>query len=158
VLLIVAFGFGLFHGLGFAGGLLEAMKGMPGVNLAVALVAGVGSDWPFETFPQYLDAIERRGSAINVGAMIGHTPVRLFVMGEEFCAGLGALVDRMGPPKGGALALGVSGGFGMLSAGMLGGPLIGFKQDYYASKHLKETLAVSTAEFVESKGADLVRF
>ena len=37
--LIVAFGFGLFHGLGFAGGLLEAMKGMPAVNLAVALAA-----------------------------------------------------------------------------------------------------------------------
>lgn len=33
-----AFFFGLFHGLGFAGGLLEAMEGMPGVAIAVALV------------------------------------------------------------------------------------------------------------------------
>jgi len=46
------------------------------------LFAGVPWD-DFETFPQYLDAIERRGSVINVGAMVGHTPVRLFVMGEE---------------------------------------------------------------------------
>lgn len=34
-----AFFFGLFHGLGFAGGLLEAMDGMPGVAIAVALIA-----------------------------------------------------------------------------------------------------------------------
>jgi hydrogenase/urease accessory protein HupE len=37
--LIIAFGFGLFHGLGFAGGLLEAMHDMPTINLAAALVA-----------------------------------------------------------------------------------------------------------------------
>ena len=48
-----------------------------------ALQIGLGSEWPFETFPQFLDAIERRGTAINVGAMVGHTPVRLYVMGEE---------------------------------------------------------------------------
>lgn len=37
--LIVAFLFGLFHGLGFAGGLLETMQGMPTSNLVVALIA-----------------------------------------------------------------------------------------------------------------------
>jgi hydrogenase/urease accessory protein HupE len=37
--LAVAFIFGLFHGLGFAGGLLNAMQGMPAINLAVALIA-----------------------------------------------------------------------------------------------------------------------
>ena len=36
--LAIAFGFGLFHGLGFAGGLLEAMDGMPSLNLAAALL------------------------------------------------------------------------------------------------------------------------
>ena len=34
-----AFFFGLFHGLGFAGGLLEAMEGMPGIAVATALIA-----------------------------------------------------------------------------------------------------------------------
>ncbi|MBM3408023.1 MAG: amidohydrolase family protein [Betaproteobacteria bacterium] len=48
-----------------------------------ALQAGLGDDWPFESFAQYLDTIETRGTAINVGVMVGHTPVRLFVMGEE---------------------------------------------------------------------------
>lgn len=42
-------------------------------------------------------------------------------------------------PKGGAVAIGMIGGVGMLSAGLLGGPAIGFKQDFHASKNLKET-------------------
>jgi MFS family permease len=41
-------------------------------------------------------------------------------------------------PKGGAIVIGAMGGIGMLSAGLLGGPGIGFKQDYYASQELKE--------------------
>jgi MFS family permease len=41
-------------------------------------------------------------------------------------------------PKGGAVAIGMLGGVGMLSAGLLGGPAIGFKQDYNASAKLKQ--------------------
>jgi hypothetical protein len=37
--LAVAFGFGLIHGLGFAGGLLAAMSGLPRVGIWVALGA-----------------------------------------------------------------------------------------------------------------------
>ena len=37
--LAIAFGFGLFHGLGFAGGLLSAMAGMQGVAIATAIAA-----------------------------------------------------------------------------------------------------------------------
>ncbi|WP_341911318.1 amidohydrolase family protein [Ferrovibrio terrae] len=57
---------------------LERVEAMP-LN---ALEAGLGNDWPFETFPQYLDALDKMGTAINVGAMIGHTATRLYVMGE----------------------------------------------------------------------------
>ncbi|HVT76758.1 MAG TPA: amidohydrolase family protein [Acidimicrobiales bacterium] len=43
-----------------------------------------GIPWDeFETFPQYLDCVRRRGSALNFAAYIGHTPVRLYVMGED---------------------------------------------------------------------------
>ncbi|MBC8114929.1 MAG: MFS transporter [Candidatus Saccharimonas sp.] len=42
-------------------------------------------------------------------------------------------------PKGGAITIGAIGGMGMLSAGLLGTPGIGFKQDYFASAQLKET-------------------
>ena len=62
--------------------ILRTLENVEGMSLE-ALRAGVGEDWPFETFPQFLDAIERRGPAINVGALVGHTPVRLYVMGEE---------------------------------------------------------------------------
>jgi N-acyl-D-aspartate/D-glutamate deacylase len=43
----------------------------------------VGVPWDeFESFPQYLDAVERRGTSLNYGCYVGHTAVRLFVMGE----------------------------------------------------------------------------
>ena len=43
-----------------------------------------GVPWAeFETFPQYLDAIERRGVALNYGCYVGHTAVRLYVMGPD---------------------------------------------------------------------------
>jgi N-acyl-D-aspartate/D-glutamate deacylase len=61
--------------------ILRTLEKVEGMSLA-SLEAGCGDDWPFETFPQYLDAIERRGMAINVGALVGHTPLRLYVMGE----------------------------------------------------------------------------
>jgi MFS family permease len=51
-------------------------------------------------------------------------PTMLGVVGERF-------------PKGGALAMGAMGGIGMLSAGLLGGPGIGYTQDVYASAELQ---------------------
>ncbi len=62
--------------------IMQTLEKVEGMSLE-ALEAGLGASWPFETFPQYLDALEKRGSAINVAALFGHTPLRLFVMGEE---------------------------------------------------------------------------
>lgn len=42
-----------------------------------------GITWEWETFPEYLDAAERRGSAINLGFLAPLTPFRHFVMGDE---------------------------------------------------------------------------
>ncbi len=43
----------------------------------------VGVPWDeFETFPQYLDVVERRGVALNYGCYVGHTALRLHAMGE----------------------------------------------------------------------------
>ncbi len=44
------------------------------------LMAGV--EWEFETFPEYLDAVRRRGTDINFTAYIGHSALRLYVMGD----------------------------------------------------------------------------
>lgn len=49
---------------------------------------------------------------------------------------LGVVSDRF--PKGGAITIGAMGGIGMLSAGLLGGPGIGYNQDYAASKDLRQ--------------------
>lgn len=58
---------------------LEKVEGMSYDSLR----AGLGVDWPFVTYPEYLSSVEGRGSAINVASLIGHTPLRLFVMGED---------------------------------------------------------------------------
>ena len=42
-----------------------------------------GIDWDFETFPQYLQLLKRKGSAVNVAAYIGHSSVRTWVLGEQ---------------------------------------------------------------------------
>lgn len=44
-------------------------------------VLRAGIDWDFETFPEYLDMLERRGTALNIGAFIGHSSLRTYVMG-----------------------------------------------------------------------------
>ena len=62
--------------------IMQTLEKVEGMSLE-ALEAGLGMNWPFETFPQYLDALEKRGSAINVAALFGHTPLRLYVLGEE---------------------------------------------------------------------------
>jgi N-acyl-D-aspartate/D-glutamate deacylase len=44
----------------------------------------VGVPWEeFETFPEYLSAVARRGTALNYGCYVGHTALRLWAMGEE---------------------------------------------------------------------------
>jgi N-acyl-D-aspartate/D-glutamate deacylase len=46
-----------------------------------ALLAGIR--WDFESMPQYLDMLERRGAAVNVAAFVGHSSVRTYVMGGD---------------------------------------------------------------------------
>jgi N-acyl-D-amino-acid deacylase len=62
--------------------IMRTLEKVEGMSLD-ALQAGLGERWPFETFPQYLDAVEQRGTALNVAVLLGHTPLRLYVMGEE---------------------------------------------------------------------------
>ena len=42
-----------------------------------------GIVWNFETFPEYLDFIENRGVGPNVAAYVGHSSVRVYVMGKD---------------------------------------------------------------------------
>ena len=65
-------------------------------------------------------------------------PTMLAVVSERF-------------PKGGAVTLGMVGGVGMLSAGLLGGPGIGFKQDKFASEKLEQTSPETYARYKADK-------
>ena len=55
---------------------LENVEGMDPASLS----AGIA--WEFETFPDYLDLVRRRGTSLNFTAYIGHTALRLYVMGD----------------------------------------------------------------------------
>jgi len=46
-----------------------------------ALAAGI--DWSFESFPQYLDAVDRLEKGINFAAQVGHSALRTWAMGER---------------------------------------------------------------------------
>lgn len=58
-------------------GLMEGVEDIPGSALAE------GIDWKWESFPQYLDAVDGRGLAMDFGVQIAHGPVRAYVMGER---------------------------------------------------------------------------
>ena len=57
--------------------LMEGVEDIPGTALAE------GIDWSWESFPEYLDALERRPHAVDVGAQVPHAALRFYVMGER---------------------------------------------------------------------------
>src|SRR4029077_2882716 len=58
-----------------------------------ALEAGI--DWCFETFPEYLDALDRRPKRLNVAAFVGHSTLRLYAMGPAERAATEDELDAM---------------------------------------------------------------
>lgn len=57
--------------------LMEGVEDIPGA----ALSEGIAWDW--ETFPEYLDALDQRRWSVDVGTQIPHGSVRAYVMGER---------------------------------------------------------------------------
>jgi len=57
-------------------GLMEGVEDIPGTALAE------GISWEWETFPEYLDALESRHWTMDVGTQISHGAVRAYVMGD----------------------------------------------------------------------------
>jgi MFS family permease len=72
------------------------------------------------------------------GVMMCVVAATVYALGKTFLWPTMLAVASERFPKGGAVAIGLMGGVGMLSAGLLGGPAIGYKQDYFASKNLQE--------------------
>jgi MFS family permease len=73
------------------------------------------------------------------GAIVIWIAVTVYAIGKTFYwpTMLGVVGERF--PRGGAVTMGMLGGIGMLSAGYLGAPGIGYKQDYFASQKLEQT-------------------
>lgn len=60
--------------------LMEGVEDIPGTALAEGLT------WEWESFPDYLDALERMERTIDIGAQVGHDPIRVYAMGERASA------------------------------------------------------------------------
>jgi N-acyl-D-amino-acid deacylase len=58
-------------------GLMEGVEDIPGTALAE------GIEWEWESFPEYLDALEKRRWTVDVGTQVPHAAVRAYVMGER---------------------------------------------------------------------------
>ena len=74
-------------GVGFApvrpdgkGFLIEVMEGVEDIP-GTALHEGI--DWDWETFPEYLDALEKTPRTVDVAAQVPHAALRAYVMGER---------------------------------------------------------------------------
>ncbi len=57
--------------------LMEGVEDIPGTVLAE------GIDWSWESFPEYLDALERKPHSMDIGAQLPHAALRFFAMGER---------------------------------------------------------------------------
>lgn len=57
--------------------LMEGVEDIPGVVMAEGL------DWDWETFPEYMAALDRRPRDIDVACLVPHSPLRVWVMGER---------------------------------------------------------------------------
>lgn len=57
--------------------LMEGVEDIPGTALAEGLT------WEWESFPDYMDALDKTPRTMDICAMIGHDPLRVYVMDER---------------------------------------------------------------------------
>jgi N-acyl-D-amino-acid deacylase len=60
--------------------IMRTLENVEGIDFE-CMKEGLGPDWGFETFPEYLDVIDRADKLINMAALVAHSPVRQWVLG-----------------------------------------------------------------------------
>jgi MFS family permease len=105
-----------------------------------------------------LAAIGLSALSYAAGALLVFVAGTTYALGKTFFwpTMLGVVGERF--PKGGALTMGTMGGIGMLSAGLLGGPGIGYQQDYFASQNLREISPSTYERYVASEKSRFLFF
>jgi MFS family permease len=131
-LLLFVYTSGLMFLLRFFAGPIEHRLSPLGLLFCSAILGVIG-----------LTLLSKAGSSFSLpgayGAIIACVvAATVYALGKTFLWPTMLAVASERFPKGGAIVIGAMGGVGMLSAGFLGGPGIGFKQDYYASHQLKQ--------------------
>jgi len=125
----------------FAGPIVHRINPLGLLSLSAA-VAALGL-WSIASF----EGVAMMWLAVTIYGL-GKTffwPTMLGVVGERF-------------PRGGAVTMGAIGGVGMLSAGFLGGPGIGYKQDRFASEDLQEKAPETYTRYVAEKESSFLFF
>jgi len=112
--------------------MMESVEDIP----AAALRAGL--DWSWETFPEYLDALDRTGRTMDIGTQIPHAAVRAYVMGER-----GALDDPAGPDD-------IAGMARVVKEGLLAGAL-GFSTSRTVLHHTADGVPIAGTRATEDE-------
>lgn len=68
---------------------------MEGVEDIPEVVMADGLPWNWETFPDYLDALDARHADIDFAAQLAHSPLRVYVMGERGAGGHAPTEDEL---------------------------------------------------------------
>jgi MFS family permease len=131
----------IMFGLRFCAHFIETRLGFTPISLLLtsAVIASVGL-----TLASGMQTFTIALAALGIYAL-GKTffwPTMLAVVGDRF-------------PRSGAVAMSIMGGVGMLSAGLLGGPGLGYSKDRYASEALK---AENVAVYESAKAATESKF
>jgi N-acyl-D-aspartate/D-glutamate deacylase len=88
-------------------GLMEGVEDIPGSALSE------GIKWDWESFPEYLDALERGPRAIDIAAQLPHGALRAYVMGERGAKNEPANVEDIARMKALSIEALRSGAFGV---------------------------------------------
>jgi MFS family permease len=97
--------------------------------------------------------LSQAGETFNFGGVVTAATIAatIYALGKTFYWGtmLGVTAERF--PRGGALVIGAIGCVGNLSAGVLGGPAIGFMQDRFASQDLQQSSPAAYERYQSEK-------